>query len=158
MHEPVEDRVGDRRVRKAGVPVGNGHLRGHQGRGPIVPVVQDLEQLLRVRPGEQVPEPVVEDQELDTRQTVEELRVRAIGMGQGDLMKESGRAFVAGVEVVTADGMRQRACQECLSGAGRAEDEDVEMLVDPLALGQLENEPAVQAPRGRQVEILDARL
>ena len=70
-------------------------------------------------------------------------------------MQEAGGALVADIEVVAAGGVGESAGQEGLADAGRAEDEDVEVLVDPLALGQLENEAAVQATRGREVEVFD---
>jgi hypothetical protein len=38
---------------------------------------------------------------------------------------------------------------------GRAEDEDIEVLIDPLALGQVEHEAAVEAAGGGHIQVLD---
>ena len=102
MHQPIQDGIGDRRIWEPGVPLGYRHLSGHQRRGAVVPVVQDLEQLLGLRPGQRIPEPVVEDQQLDTGKAVEKLGIGAIGVGQADVVQESGSALVADVEVVAA--------------------------------------------------------
>jgi hypothetical protein len=51
----------------------------------------------------------------------------------------------------------QRASEECLSDAGRTQDEEVEVEVDPLALGQVEHEAAIEAARGGHIQVLDSR-
>ena len=90
---------------------------------------------------------------MDTGESIQELGVGAVGVGEFGLVLEAGGAQAADIEVVAAGGVGQGTGQEGLAHAGRAEDEDVEVLADPLALGQLENEPPVQATRGREVEI-----
>jgi hypothetical protein len=44
--------------------------------------------------------------------------------------------------------MGEGGTQERLADTGRAQDEDVEMLPDPVTLSQVENEPTVEATRG----------
>jgi hypothetical protein len=61
------------------------------------------------------------------------------------------------MEVVAAACVGEGACQEGFAHAGGAEDEDVEVLVDPFALGQLENEATIQAARRRKVKVFDGR-
>jgi len=72
-------------------------------------------------------------------------------------VQEAGGTVVADIEVVAAGDVGQSTGEERLAHAGWAKDKDVEVLADPLALGQLENEPSVQTSRGREVEILVAR-
>jgi len=157
VNQTIQDRIGDRRIREAGVPLGYGHLGGHQRRGAVVPVVQDLEQLLRLRTSQRIPEPVVEDQQLDTGKAVEKLGIGAIGVGQADVVQESRSALIADVEVVTAASVGEGTGEEGFSNAGGAEDEDVEMLVDPFTIGQLENEATVEAARRGEVQVFDGR-
>ena len=137
-------------------PLGHGHLGSHQGSRTTVTVIQDLEQVLRLGAGQRISEPVIEDQELDPGEGIKELGVGAVGVGESGLVQEAGGALVADIEVVATGGVGQSASQESLTHAGWAKDEDVEVLADPLALGQLENEAPVKATRGREVEVFDS--
>ena len=157
MNQAIQDRIGDRRIREAGVPLGYGYLSGDQHRGSVITIVQNFEQLLRLRPGQRIAEPIVKDQELDMGKVVEELGVGAVGVGQGDVVQESGSALVADMEVVATAGVGEGGGQESFARAGRAKDKDIEMLADPLALGQLENKATVQTARGSEVEVFDGR-
>ena len=59
MDQAIQDGVGDGGIGEADVPFRHGHLGSHQRRGSAVPVIQDFEQLLRLRTGEGITEPVV---------------------------------------------------------------------------------------------------
>ena len=65
MNQTIEDGIPDRWIGKAGVPLRDGHLRSHQRGGSVVAIIHDLEQVLRLEPGQRITEPVVEDQKLD---------------------------------------------------------------------------------------------
>ena len=119
------------------MPLTDRHLSGDQGGGPSVAIVQNLEQVLGLGAGQRIAESVVEDQKLGAGEGVEKLGIGAVGVGKGDLVEESGGAVIADGEVVTAGRVGQRASEECLPDTGRAEDEDIEVLVDPFALGQV---------------------
>ena len=156
VNQTIEDGVSDRWIGKASVPLDNGHLSGHQRRGSAVAIIQDLEQVLRLESGQRISEPVVKDQKLDTGEGIEEFGVGAIGVGQSGLVQKAGGALVADIEVVAAGGVGESAGQEGLAHTGWAEDEDVEVLTDPFALGELENEAPVKATRGRDVQVFDS--
>ncbi len=96
------------------MPLGHRHLGGHQRRGAVVSVVQDFEQILGLGPGQRIPEPVIEDQQLDTSKAVKELSIRAIGVGQGDVVQEAGGALVADMEVVATARVGKSTGQESL--------------------------------------------
>ena len=155
VDQTVQDGVPDGWVGEAGVPLGNGHLSGDHGGGSAVAVIQDLEQVLGLGAGQGVAQPIVEGQEAGTRKGVEEFGIGTVGVGEGHLMQETGGAQIADGEVVTAGGVGKGTGEESLSDAGRAEDEDVEMMSDPFTLGQLENETAVDAAGGGEVKVFD---
>ena len=117
VNQAIQDGVCDGRIGEAGVPLGDGHLGGHQGRGSAVAIIQDFEQVLRLGTGQRISEPVIEDQELDTGEGVQELGIGAVGVREGGLVQETGGALVADVEVVAACRVGQRASQEGLSAA-----------------------------------------
>ena len=111
---------------------------------------------LRLGTGQRISEPVIEDQELDTREGIKQVGVGAVGVSESGLVQEAGGAQVADIEVVAASGVGESAGQESLAHAGGTEDQDIEMLADPLTLGQLENEAPVKATRGREVKVFDS--
>jgi hypothetical protein len=76
-------------------------------------------------------------------------------VGEGDVLKETRGALVMDGGVVAACGVGQGAGEASLADAGGAQDEDVEVLVDPLTLGKLKDQATVDAARGGEVEVLD---
>jgi len=155
MNEAIQDGIADGRIRAADMPLVDRHSSGNYGRRSAVAIVQYLQQVLGLGTGQGVAKPVIEDQELGAGEGVEELGIGAIGVGEGDVMEETRSALVADGEVVAASRMGKGAGQESLADTGGAEDEYVEVLVDPFTLGQMENETTFQAARGRKVEVFD---
>ncbi len=72
VHQAVEDGVGDGGIANGLMPVLYGELAGHHGGPPSVPVLQDLQQVSALIGGQGRQSPVVEDQQLDARQTPEQ--------------------------------------------------------------------------------------
>ena len=64
MDEPVEDRVGDRRVLQVRVPLLDRDLAGDQRRASVVAIVEDLEQVTTHGVGERGEAEVVDDEEI----------------------------------------------------------------------------------------------
>jgi len=92
---------------------------------------------------------------LHSGEGVEEFGIGAVGVGEGRLVQEAGGALVAHGEIVAAGGVGEGAGQKGFPYARWAEDEHVEVLSDPFALSQLEDETAVDATGGREVEVFD---
>jgi len=57
---------------------------------------------------------------------------------------------------VAAGGVGKGTGQERFADTGGAEDEDVEVLVDPFTLGQLKDETPVDTAGGGEVEVFDS--
>lgn len=155
VDQAIQDGVPDGWIGEAGVPLCNRHLSGdHSGRS-VKAVIQDFEQVLGLAASEGISEPVIKDQKLGSGKGVEELGVGAVGVGEGDQVEKAGGALVADGGVVAAGGVGKSTSQERLADTGGAEDDDVEVLVDPLALGKLENETPVDAAGRGEVEVFD---
>ena len=116
MNQTIQDGISDRWVGKASVPLSNGHLSGHQCRRTAVAIIQDLEQVLRLGSGQRISEPVIEDQELDTGEGIQELRVGAVSVGESGLVQEAGGALVLDIEVLAAGGGGRRGGQPPVAG------------------------------------------
>ncbi len=76
-------------------------------------------------------------------------------MGEHDLVQQAGGAVAAHREAVSAGGLAKCAGQVGFSRAGGSQHKDVQMSADPLPLGELQDEAAVQAANGREVQIFD---
>jgi len=74
---------------------------------------------------------------------------------EGDVVEETGGALVADGEALTASHVAQGAGEESLPDAGRAQDDDVQVTVDPFTLSQFEDKIAVDATGWREIEIFD---
>jgi hypothetical protein len=63
--------------------------------------------------------------------------------------------MIADGQVVAARGVSQGTREESFPNPGGAEDKEIEVLIDPIGLGQVEDETAVGATRGRQVKVFE---
>lgn len=157
VYQAVQNGIGQRGIGDAAMPLGHGYLRNDQGGGAVVAIVQDVEQVLNPRPRQRVARPVIENQELHPGQGVQEAGIGAIGVGHGRLVEQPGGAVVAHGVVGPAGGVGQGGDQEGLAHTGRPQDQGIEVLTEPFALGQLQDEAAVEAAGGGQVERFDGR-
>ena len=155
VDDTVQDGVGEGRGGEPIMPVGHRDLGGQGGGSAFVAVVNDLQQVLGLGFGERVAQPVVDDEELGLGQDVQELRIRAFGMGQGQFLEQPRALKIADREPVAAGSLTQRTGEVGFPGAGRAGDDQVMFLPDPLALGQSQDLAAVQAPARSKVQVLD---
>ena len=64
MHKPVQDGIGQCRVRENLVPVLHRNLRGHQRRASAVAVIKDLERVAAPLVGEGCNPPVIQNQQI----------------------------------------------------------------------------------------------
>jgi hypothetical protein len=155
MDQAVQDGIPDSWVGETGVPFCNRHLSDDHGGRSVIPVIQDFEQVLGLGAGEGIAQPVVKDQELHSGEGVEEFGIGAVGVGEGDMLEETRGALVTNGKVVAAGGVGQGTGEEGLADAGGAEDEDVEVLMNPLTLGKLKDQATVDTARGREVKVFD---
>ena len=73
----------------------------------------------------------------------------------------SSRAGYAAVEDAmagSADGLTERAGDEALTDARRTHDENVEVLTQPTAAGELSKHRLVETAGLRRLDVLDARV
>lgn len=84
----IADSVGDRRVGQHFVPMLCWYLAGDDCRHFIITIFEDLEQISSLGFIEGCDEEVVEDQDVGHCEFLEELGIRAIDSGDGELLEE----------------------------------------------------------------------
>ena len=70
VHEAIEDGVGDGRIGNRVMPVIDRQLAGHDRRAAVVPILDDLEYVATLLLGERGEAPIIQDQQIDTRQAL----------------------------------------------------------------------------------------
>jgi len=137
------------------MPVGDRDLRGQDRGCAFVAVVDDFKQVLSLDIGERIPQPVVDDEKLGLGQDAQELGIGAFGMGQSQFLKQPRALKIADRKTVSASGGPQRAGEIGLTSAGRAGDDQVVFVPDPLAFGQAQDLAAIQTPARPEIQVLD---
>ena len=82
----------------------------------------------------------------------------AIAARQREILEQPGRALVENGPIVPASLMAERGGQPTFPDAGRPDQRQIVVSVDPLALDQLLEQGAVQPAGTPLVDILDAGL
>src|SRR5438270_13988481 len=72
VHEAIEDGVGDGRIGNRVMPVIDRQLACHDRRAAVVPILDDFEYVTALLRGERGEAPIIQDQQIDTRQALEE--------------------------------------------------------------------------------------
>ena len=96
---------------------------------PIINDLQEVAALIRRQIGET---PVVEDQQLDARDGLEKPRMAAVTACQRERIEQPWHAMIAHRAIVSARRVRQRASDPTFTDAGRTNDDQVLMPVDPV--------------------------
>lgn len=155
MNDTVEDGIRMRGRGELGKPIGYGELRSQEERGAAETIIDDFEEITSFCRGNRIAHPIIEDEQVAFHQGLEEGGVGAIQVGLGELRQEAGGAEIANGVIGAAGRQAEGATEEGFACAGWASDQQVEMMVNPMALGQFEDHAAVEAASGREIEIFE---
>src|SRR5271155_2284395 len=120
-----------------------------------MPVIDDLEKIATLFAGKRGKSPVVQDQQLDTRQALEEPCMPSVSACQRESLEQPRHTMVEDGTVVAACLVTQRACDPALADAGGPGNEQVLLAGDPVAIDELGEEGALDTARRPQIDILD---
>ena len=91
-----------------------------------------------------------------TRATrLEQPRVAAVAAGERQGLEQPRQPVVEDGAIVAAGLVAERAGDPALADAGRADDQQVLLAVDPVAGDELGEQGSVEAARGAQIDVLD---
>src|SRR6202023_319841 len=99
--------------------------------------------------------PVVKDQHIGARQRREQLAIAAVGLGDREIGEEPRQAMVERRESLPARLVGQGAGEKALAESGRAGDQDVLVVADPLARAERAEQRAVESAGSAEVDVLD---
>ena len=154
MDQSVEECIRNRGVRHHFMPGADGKLTGDDGGAVAVTIIEDLQELAALAFINLDQTPVVDDEHLDLGDLFEELGQTAIRRRTTQGAKQLRRIEVEHPVPFATGFMCQRAGDEGFATAGRASDDDVLVMLHPIAGTELVEHRALQAPRRAEVEIL----
>ena len=141
-----------------GVPLGDGELRGDQGRFPTIAFLEYFQQIETLLIVQCVGTPIIEDQQLYPGQLVYEPREATIKAGKAEILEQARHAQVEHRMVEPRRLSSEGAGQPGLSRSGPSSDDQVLVGLQPCALGQRHRVAPIETAMGGEVDILDAGI
>ena len=145
MDETIQDCIGKRGIWDAFVPAADRDLGGDEGGGAAIAVIDDFEQVFGLRAGEGVTQPIIQNEQVAAGERAQQLGIRAIGLGEGQGLEQAGSAHIADIEFGFTGGAPQDTGEISFSGPSGAEDQGVEMALNPIGLGKFQDLGALDA-------------
>src|ERR1700752_4030762 len=154
--KPVEDGIGIGRIADRVVPALDWDLRSQDRRGTLVAIVDDLHQVATLLGGKPGHGPIVDYEQLYPGELGEQPGGLAVDAGEGEFVEKPGKPLITHQEPATRGLVADGASQETLAATGRAQDQNVVVLVQPAAAGEAVDQAAVETARSAVVDILEA--
>ena len=135
----------------------DGELSRHHRGTTSITIIKNIQQGLGISQGQTVAEPIIQDQQIGLGKRLDQTGIVTLQLSGFDLLEEARQAEVADGEILLTGSPAKRTGDERFSCPGGAENDQVESFADPGILGQLQHELTLQAPFGREINILDHR-
>jgi len=158
LNEPVKDGVGISRVANEGVPFVDRDLTGENGRATPMAFLEDLVEVTTGAGVERFEAPIVEDEELDAGETAQDAGIAAVTAGEREFGKELGNPLIKNRAVIAASLVTEGTGKPTFADPGGPAQDQIVVRVDPLAIGELLEQSAVEAACGSVIDVLDAGL
>ena len=118
-----------------------------------------LEDLVKVTTGagvERFEAPIVEDEELDAGETAQDAGIAAVTAGEREFGEQLRNSLIENRAVVAASPVTEGTSKPRFAHAGRPAQNQIVVRIDPLGIGELLEQSAVEAARGPVIDVLDA--
>ena len=158
VNETIEDGVGVGGIADDFVPAVDGKLGSDHRGAAAVALFEDFQEIVPGGGVERLQPPIVEDEQVDAAEIAQQPRMAAIAARQREFLEQPRHALVEDGSIVPACLMAERGGQPTFADAGRADQRQIVVSVDPLALDQLLEQGAVETAGTAIVDILDAGL
>ena len=131
-------------------------LAGEDGRAAPIAFLEDFVEVTTGAGVERFEAPIVENEELNAGETAQDAGVAAITAGEREFGEELGNPLIENRAVISARLVTQGTSKPRFADAGRPAEDQIVMRVDPLAIGELAEQSAVEAAWGPVIDVLDA--
>lgn len=158
VHQPIQDRICQRVVAYASIPLIRWQLAYYHRRGFAVAIVHQLQQVVSLSASQRLKTPVVQDQQLRLRQHRQLLLVAPVRTALHQLREQTAQSPVLDAEPLLAGVVPQRASHVGFPAAAGARYQQVLPFRYPLVLAELGDPGPVQVASGLIVDIVHRRL
>jgi hypothetical protein len=158
VDEAVQDGVGVGGIANELMPGGQRELGGDDRRPAAVSLLEDFEEVVTGAGVEGLEAEVVEDEEIGAAERLDEARMAAVATGERQVVAELRPAVIEDRAIVAAGSVADGAGEPALADAGRADEGEIVVGVDPFAGRELLEQRAIEPSGGAIVDVLDARL
>src|SRR5271154_1496943 len=158
VDEAVQDGVGVSGVANDLMPGRQGELGGDDRRSAPVSLLEDFEQIVTGAGVERFEAEVVENEQIGAAEGFDEARMAAVASGERQVLAELWPAMIEDGAIVAAGFLADGAGQPALADAGRADQGQIVVGVDPFAFRELLEQGAIETAGGAIVDVFDARL
>lgn len=158
VDEAIEHGVGISGISNEQMPLVHWELAGDDGGAMTVAIFEDFQEVVTGTGVERLESPIIEDQQIDTAKAAQQAWMAAVAAGERQIVEQSRDALIEHGAIVATGLVAERRGEPTLANAGRAADQEIDVVVDPAALDKLSEQRAVETARGAVVDVLDARL
>jgi hypothetical protein len=149
VDEAIQDRVGVGGVAYRLMPAIHGKLGRDDSGAASVSLLEDFEQVVAGARVERLKARVAEDQQIGSAKGFQHAGMAPVAARQGEVFAEFGPAVIENRAIVAAGFVADGAGEPALANAGRTDEDQIVVGVDPGAVGELLEQGAVE-PRGLQ--------
>ena len=158
VHEAVENGVGVSGIANDLVPGGQRELGGDDRRSAAITLFEDFEQIVTGPGVEWLKAEVVENEEIGAAEGFDQARMATVASRERHVLAELRPAVIEHGPIVAAGFMADGASQPAFADAGWADQGQIVVGVDPIALGELLEQGAIKTSGGAVVGVFDACL
>ncbi len=113
-----------------------------------VAIVDDFEQVAALLGGQRGEPPIVEDEQVDAGDAGQQASVAAVAAGERERLEQPRQPVIEDGAIVAAGLVAERAGDPALAHPGRADDQQVQLALDPVAGDEAGEQGSVEAARG----------
>src|ERR1700751_6092314 len=133
-------------------------LAGEDGRAAPIAFLEDLVEITTSTGVERFEAPIVENEELDAGETAQDAGIAAVTAGEREFGEEVGNSLIENRAVVAGGPVARGPTKPRFAAAGRPAQRQLVVSADPLAIGELVEQSAVEAAGGPVIDVLDTGL
>jgi hypothetical protein len=158
VDEAVQDGVGVGGVSDNVVPGGHWELGGDDRRSAAISLLEDFEEVVTGAGVEGLEAEVVEDEEIGAAEGFDEAWMSPVAPGERKVAAELRPAMIENRAIVAAGSVADGAGEPAFADAGRPDEREIVVGVDPFACRELLEERAIEPSGSAIVYVFDARL
>jgi len=157
VDQAVQDGIGQGGVPDLGVPFICWELSGHKGGTEAVTVFEDFQEVPALFFSQGGQTPIVQGDQIGFGEGGQELGIASVPFGELEVLEETVKAEITDRVALSTGFVGQGTGQEGFTASGGAGNENIVVLIHPVAGTQLGDQGFVQAARVAEVDILQGR-